>query len=110
MATDRIPIGYFKVLEYANNYNSFDHFYSEHKAKIYETIVEVFEEFKTTTKAVLTVRLRTTIGGVLWDSEFGFTKDQYFILKRDILPFFEVEENYEMCSRIMKVYNEIVTC
>jgi len=109
MGTDRILIGYFRILEYHGNYQTFDDFYFEHKSEIYESIVAVFEEFKISSKNVLTINLRSTIGGVFWNSDLSFTRDQFFILKRDILPFFEEEEDYEVCSRIMKIYNELVS-
>lgn len=110
MTTKRTPIGYFRVLEYNGDYKSFEDFYDQHKSEIYESIVAVFEEFKTTSKKVLTINLSSTIGGMFWNSDFGFTKDQFFVLKRDVLPYFEEEENYEMCNRIMKIHNHMITC
>lgn len=106
---ERIRLGYFETLEYHGNYDTFDDFYEEHKSGIYESIIRVFEEFKNTKKNFLTINLSATISGVSWNSDFNFMREQFFVLKRDILPYFEEEENYEMCNRIMKTYNELVT-
>lgn len=105
--TERIKLGYFKVLEYHGNYESFNEFYNEHKSEIYETIVAIFECFNGSPKNILTINLNVNINGIFWDSDISFSRDQYFVLKRDILPYFEEEENYEMCNRIMKIYKLI---
>jgi hypothetical protein len=109
MRTDQIIKDYFRILEYHGNYQTFEDFYSEHKSEIYESIVSIFEKFKSSSKNVLTINLRATIGSVFWNSDLAFTRDQFFILKRDILPFFEEEEDYEICCRIMKIYDELVS-
>ena len=106
---ERIKVGYFKELKYTKKYESFEDFYSEAKPEIYRTIVDVFDEFKNTDKKYITISLSAIISTVNWDTEFTFTKDQYFVMKRDILPFFEENEDYEMCSRIMKLDKELVS-
>lgn len=106
---DRIKLGYFRILEYHGDYDSFEVFYNDNKSEIYESIVAIFESFKTSPKNVLTINIRTTINGMFWDTDISFTRDQYFVLKRDILPYFEEEEDYEICDRIMKVHNELVS-
>lgn len=111
MATmDRIKVGYFKVLEYKTEYNSYDEFYNDNKTEIYETIVSMFEKFNTSTKDILTMNITVTIDGIFWNSDVSFTRDQYFVLKRDILPYFEENEDYEMCERIMKIHKQSITC
>lgn len=105
---ERIKVGFFRELKYTKKYNSFEEFYSENKPEIYKTIVDVFEEFKNTEKKVITISLSALISGINWDTDFGFTKDQYFVMKRDILPYFEEHEDYEMCGRILKLDKELV--
>lgn len=105
---DRIKVGYFRELKYTKKYNSFEHFYSEAKPEIYKAIVDVFDEFNKTNKEYITISLSAAISTVNWDTEFTFTKDQYFVMKRDILPYFEENEDYEMCDRIMKLDKELV--
>lgn len=104
-----IKENFFRKLEYTNKYDSFEDFYDEAKPEIYKSIVDVFVEFKNTDKKVITINLSAVIKGIKWDSDFSFTKDQYFVMKRDILPFFEENEDYEMCNMIMKLDKELVS-
>lgn len=106
---ERIKIGYFRELKYSKKYDSFNEFYSEAKPDIYRAIVDIFDEFKNTDKYVLTFSLSAVISGLNWDTDFSFTKEQYFVMKRDILPYFEENEDYEMCNRIMKLDKELVS-
>lgn len=106
---DRIKVGFFRELKYTTKYKSFEEFYSEAKPEIYKTIVDIFDEFNKTDKQVITISLSANISGMNWDTDFSFTKDQYFVMKRDILPFFEETEDYEMCSRIIKLDKELVS-
>jgi hypothetical protein len=105
---------YFKELNFKDEYNSYFEFYNINKPVIYEAIVCVFEEFKRISNKnknndrVIILRLDVTIEGVQWSNNLGFTSEQYFVLKRDILPYFEENENYEICDRILKLHNELV--
>lgn len=107
MSSENID-NYFKTLEYDGDYDSFESFYNENKSEIYESIVSMFEEFKTTPKNILTINMKSTINGIFWNSDISFDKSQFFILKRDILPYFEEVEEYEICNRILKTHNELV--
>lgn len=105
---ERVKIGYFKVLKYTKDYDGFTEFYDENKTDIYVSIIEMFEEFKKSNKKVLTINLSSTISGMYWETDLGFSRDQYFMLKRDVLPYFEENEDYEMCQRILSLHNEFV--
>ena len=106
--TKRIKLGYFKELNYTKKYDSFEEFYEENKPEIYKSVVEIFEEFKTSKNKTLTLGLGAIITGMNWSTDLTLHKDQWFILKRDVLPFFEENEDYEICNRIMKLYKELV--
>jgi hypothetical protein len=47
--------------------------------------------------------LSTSIEEEGWDTEFKFKKEDYIILKRDLMPFYEEIEDYEMCSKIIEL-------
>jgi len=98
-----------KKLEYKTNYDSFTDFYDTNKSEIYNTIVEIFDEFRKTNKIVLSFSVESTIGGLLWSSDFTFSKDQAFVLKRDILPYFEQNEDYEACAKIIELSKELIS-
>lgn len=99
---------YFRELVYTTNYGSFDEFYTENKSEIYRTIVDIFNEYKSTDKKVLTFSLSALITNIKWITEFSFTKDQFFVMKRDVLPYFEEMEDYEMCTKIMCLDKELL--
>jgi hypothetical protein len=47
------------------------------------------------------------IKGLEWDTEFNFTKNESFVLKRDLMPFFEDNEDYETCSEIISLSKDL---
>ena len=93
----------FKSLEYEMDFNSFDDFYGNSKPDIYKSILDIFDEFKTTDEKILTLGLSATIDGRKWGTHISLEKRQYFILKRDMLPYFEQIEDYETCKRIIEL-------
>lgn len=95
----------FKSLNYLDDFNSFDDFYGNTKTDIYKSIIEIFNEFQTSKEKTLTLGLSATIGGREWATHICLEKGQYFILKRDLLPYFEQHEDYETCQRIVKLNN-----
>lgn len=98
----------FKELSFEGRYSGFTDFYDENKTEIYKSIVELFEEFKTTKKKSLNLHISAKIKGLSWDTEFEFKRDETIILTRDIIPYFEGIEDYETCSKIIYL-NESLT-
>lgn len=96
----------FATLEISEKYDDFIDFYSINKIKIYNFIVNIFEELRTANKDALTLHLSATISNVLWETDFTFNKEDYFIMKRDLLPYFEDNEEYETCKKIMDITKE----
>lgn len=97
----------FKKLEITGKYKDFGDFYDENKRLIYESIFDVFKEFKTTRKKTLTLFVSAKIQGLEWDTEFNFHKQEAVVLKRDLMPFFEEIEDYETCGEINNLYKEL---
>jgi hypothetical protein len=42
-----------------------------------------------------------------WDTEFNFSRQESVVLSRDILPYFEQNEDYEVCAEILKLKKEL---
>jgi len=97
----------FKSLELKGKYDDFSDFYDHNKKIIYESILDVFKEFKTTRKKKLTLFVSAKIKGLEWDTEFNFHKEEAVVLKRDLMPFFEEIEDYETCGEINNLYKEL---
>ena len=84
-------------------------FYSHYKTLIYKSILNVFEEFKTTSKENLTFYISAKIKNEEWDTEFKFHKQESIILKRDLITHFEEIEDYETCIEINNLYKELTS-
>lgn len=97
----------FKELKIEGKYNEFNDFYDSNKELIYKSIIELFTEFKNTRKKTLKLYVSAKIKGLEWDTEFNFTKNESFVLKRDIMPFFEDNEDYETCSEIISLTKDL---
>lgn len=107
MKTTKRNQNIFKDLKIKGNYKDFSDFYDENKELIYKSIIELFHEFKKTRKQTLTLYVSANIKGLEWDTEFNFTKNESFVLKRDLMPFFEDNEDYETCSEIISLSKDL---
>jgi hypothetical protein len=89
-------------------YGDFTDFYNVNKRPIYENIIEVFKGFTgDSKKRVLTLYLQAIIAGLEWDTEFKFNKTDTIVLSRDVIPYFEEIEEYEICDDVRKLYEEL---
>jgi hypothetical protein len=88
-------------------YKDWKGFYEPNKEEIYKSIIEIFEEFKNTRKKSLVLKLSAKFKDADWNTEFEFHRSETIVLKRDILPFFEENEDYEMCSQVLNLHKEL---
>lgn len=96
-------------LKLEGNYIDFTDFYDENKELIYKSIIELYKESLTTKKKTLTLFLSTKLSGLDYDTVFNFSKDDPIVLKRDIIPYFEQIENYEICGEVNVLYNTLTS-
>jgi hypothetical protein len=99
----------FKVLTFEGEYDGFTDFYSENKSEIYRTIIDLFNEFKNNKKKTLNLGISAKIKGLDWDTEFSFKRNESIILTRDVIPYFESLENYEICSEIIELHKDLTS-
>lgn len=97
----------FISLQINGKYKDFTDFYDENKDVIYENILNVFKQFKSTRKKSLALFVSAKIMNVDWETEFIFHKEESIVLKRDLIPYFEMIEDYEKCCEIKNLYQEL---
>jgi hypothetical protein len=93
----------FVHLHLKGRYEDFNDFYDQNKEVIYKGIIETFNGFIGNKKQKLSLYIQALIRGLEWDTEFIFKRTQTIILTRDVLPFFEKNEDYETCIEIKKL-------
>lgn len=96
-----------KRLVIKESYKDFSSFYNQNKELIYKTIVNLFNSLKRKDKSNIVLVLSAKINGLQWETELKFNRKESIVLVRDILPFFENNEDYEFCSEITTLYNKI---
>lgn len=97
----------FITLHIDGEYDGWKDFYEPNKEMIYKSIISIYEEFKNTRKKTLSLRLTTQFKHADWDTDIEFQRDETIVLKRDILPFFEDSEDYEICSKVINLHKEL---
>lgn len=97
----------FRELSFEGSYNDFTDFYDENKIEIYKSIIDLFSEFKNNNKKSLNLRISAKIKGLDWDTEFNFKRNETIILTRDVMPFFEKIEEYEICTEILSLNKDL---
>lgn len=98
-----------KKLVIKESYQDYGTFYNENKVIIYKSIVNLFNSLKRKDKQNLILILSAKINGLQWETELKFNRKESFVLVRDILPYFEDNEDYEFCSEISTLYEKIQT-
>lgn len=93
----------YKTLKISGNFKDFNAFYEENKKIIYDSIYETFLGFLRKEEKKLILQVSTNIEDILWETEFVFVEEDCIILKRDLLPFYEKTEDYEMCTKILEL-------
>jgi hypothetical protein len=97
-----------KKLILKQNYKGFGDFYGVNKELIYRTLANLFKSLKRKDKNSVTLILGAKINGLQWETELKFKRQESIVLVRDILPFFEENEDYETCGEITETYNKIL--
>jgi len=96
-----------KKLNIEGKYNDFSDFYDVNKVIIYNNILKLFENFKNKEKEHIILRLSANIENIEWKTNLEFSREDIYVLERDILPYFEELEEYETCDKITKLYESI---
>lgn len=100
----------FRKMYIKGKYEDFTDFYAINKRPIYENIIEVFKGFTgDSKKRVLTLYIQAIIQGLEWDTEFKFNKSDTIVLLRDVIPYFEEIEEYEICEDVKKLHEELTS-
>jgi len=93
----------FKDLIFKKKYKSYGQFHSENREKIYKTIIELFKEFSLVKNKTLSMTISADIENIEWNTELCFNRGESYILKKDVMPYFEEIEDYETCSEIINL-------
>lgn len=93
----------FRDLIFKKKFKSYGQFHSENKEKIYKTIIDLFKEFNVVKNKTLSMTISANIENIEWNTELIFNRDESYILKKDVMPYFEEIEDYETCSEIINL-------
>ncbi len=93
----------FQELVFKKKYKSYANFHVENKEVIYKTIINLFKEFTITKNRVSSMIINANIENIEWSTELTFNKNEFYILKKDIMPHFEDIEDYETCGEILNI-------
>ena len=97
-----------KNLTITGNYSTYDEFYSKNKILVFKDMIDLFKELKNEGKNLAILNLSANINGQLWKTDLKFHRNQYFVLIRDMLPYFEKLEEYEICDEIKKLHEDLI--
>ena len=95
----------YKRLVIEGEYCNFQNFYEINKKLIYDSIYETFNGFIYEDTKNLTLFVSTKIENVQWETEFVFKRKDHPILKKELMPYYESVEDYEMCEKLVKLHN-----
>lgn len=99
----------YKTLVFEKDYDDFHNFYESNKKEIYDSIFETMNGFVDKKNKKLVLQVSAKIQSEDWGTEFVFKPDDFIILKRDLIPFYEKIEDYEMCDKINNLHKHFTT-
>lgn len=94
-------------LKIEENYLTFNHFLENNKYLIYTSIINIFKDLLTTNKNEITLNIEAKIDNLEWETDFIYTKNDKNTLIKDILPYFEMIEDYNVCVDIKKIVKKL---
>ena len=94
----------YRTLIFKKNYKTYEKFYEENKVEIYKTILDVFKGFQGNKNSNLTFHLGAVIKDCKWESDFIFNRKETHVLIEDLIPYFEMLEDYEICGEIGRAH------
>lgn len=98
-----------KELTLGGNYYDFETFYIDHKTEIYTSLISLFSQFIEVNVSQITLTVSAKIQDMDWSTDLTFTRKDFNVLPRDIMPHFESLENYEMCNTIKNLYSRLLS-
>ena len=94
-------------LTLSKNYPDFDSFYYESKETIYRKLIDAFEKVNIPENKTTNLTVVGNIQGKPFNSKFIIEKSNLGLLMSVLIPFFEDMEDYETCSKIVKLYDSL---
>lgn len=91
----------FKELTFNKRFKTYHEFHNENREKIYKSIVELFSEFQNIRNKTLSITISANIENLNWNTELNFNRNEIYVLKKELMGYFENIEDYETCSKII---------
>lgn len=96
------------ILNIENEYDSFLEFYTDNKKNIFLNFIELFKQMNNIhNKNLFSLCINWKINDLVMSTDFTYDKTCIYMLNDIILPFFEDLEEYETCSDILNLYNQL---
>jgi hypothetical protein len=97
----------YMVLKIDGEYEDFPTFYEINKRVIFDSIYGTFCGLKNADRYNLILHLFAVIDDTNFETEFDLKRDDIVILIRDLMPFYEKLEDYEMCIKVKNLYETL---
>ena len=94
------------TLEIDGKYSSYGDFFKKNKPIIFKKIIELFKEIPNQQKERLVLSISTHIP-YRFTSFVDYGKSDKDILIHLFIPYFERNEEYELCSEILDLHNRL---
>lgn len=94
-------------LRFPENYETYRSFMEQTKPIIYDAIFNSFNKLLKFEHDEVEIEIEAIINGIEWGTEFIFNKEDTIVLERDLVSYYAENEEYEKCSEIKKMVNEL---
>jgi hypothetical protein len=98
------------VLDITENYPTFGEFYLKNQPLIFKTLIDGYRELSNNLDLIITIKICACVENYNFDNSFYIKKDDEEIIERlnnIYIPYYEKNEEYEICDEIREIYKKI---
>jgi len=98
-----------EVLKFPKIYETYFEFAEDTREDIYTSIYRLMHILNDSTISEVKLFISAKVEGINWDTDFTIKKEDSILITRDLIPYFEKRENYEMCVKLKELYQKLST-
>jgi hypothetical protein len=98
-----------EVLNFSKIYETYFDFAEDTREEIYMSIYRLMDSLKNPKINESKLYISAKVDGINWDTDFTIKKGDSILITRDLIPFFEKREDYEMCKKLKELHRDLTT-
>lgn len=96
-----------EILTFPKKYETYFEFAEDTREDIYLSIYRLMNTLNIQNIEEVKLVISAKVEGIDWNTDFTIKKEDSILITRDLIPFFEKKEDYEMCKKLKELHNSL---